>query len=196
MDVVPPNIQVLTVKPKHALAVPIVTARLELRPFRETDNHSIAQLLADPEATKYIGDVRSREVAAESVRIMRDAFTARGWGTLAVVSRGGGACLGYCGVRPLAHTPEVEIAFALKRECWNLGYATEAAAASMDAAFSTLGLGSIVATVYPENRASLRVLAKLGMTPESEVFGHWPMNTALLFRISQDQWFNARRRPK
>ena len=114
MDVVPSNIQVLTIKPKHAFVVPILTARLELRPFRETDIHSIAQLLADPEATKYIGDVRSGEVAAEFVRIMRDAFAARGWGTLAVVSRGTDDCHGYCGVRPLAHTPEVEIAFALK----------------------------------------------------------------------------------
>lgn len=196
MDVVPSNLQVLGIKPKHAFVVPILTARLELRPFRETDIHSIAQLLADPEATKYIGDVRSGQVAAESVRIMRDAFAARGWGTLAVVSRGTGDCHGYCGVRPLAHTPEVEIAFALKRECWNLGYATEAAAASMDAAFTTLGIGSIVATVYPENRASLRVLTKLGMTPESEVFGHWPMNTALLFRIKKDQWLNARQRSR
>ena len=59
--------------------MPILTSRLELRPFRETDVHSIAQLLADPEATKYIGDVRSREAAAESVRLMRDAFASRGW---------------------------------------------------------------------------------------------------------------------
>lgn len=189
-----PSVQALTTNLKNAMSVPILTSRLELRPFLETDVDSIAQLLADPEVTKYIGDVRSRAAAAESVRLMCDAFASRGWGTLAVVPGGRSDCIGYCGVRPLAHTSEVEIAFALKQDCWNLGYATEAAAASMDATFKALRIGSIVATVYPDNKASLRVLAKLGMTLESEVFGHWPMNTALLFRIKRREWPGLRLR--
>jgi RimJ/RimL family protein N-acetyltransferase len=178
----------LLLDPKHAIPVPIVTARLELRPFRESDIDGIAHLLADREATRFIGSVKSREVAAQSVRTMRDAFAARGWGTLAVVPRGKHDCIGYCGVRPLPHTAEVEVAFALQQEFWNQGYATEAAAASLDAAFNYLGTKTIVATVYADNKASLRVLAKLGMTFESEVFGHWPMATALLFAIENGKW--------
>jgi RimJ/RimL family protein N-acetyltransferase len=173
---------------KHSIPVPIVTARLELRPFRELDTEGIARLLADSEATRFIGNMRSREAAAESVGIMRDAFAARGWGTLAVLPRGKQDCVGYCGVRPLPCTAEIEVAFALQQAYWNLGYATEAAAASIDAAFNNLGIKSIVATVYPENKASLRVLEKLGMTFESEVFGHWPMTAALLFRVEIKQW--------
>jgi [ribosomal protein S5]-alanine N-acetyltransferase len=172
----------------HAIPVPILTTRLELRPFRDSDTDGIAQLLADREATKYIGNVKPPEAAAASVRVMRDAFAARGWGSLAVARHGNDACIGYCGVRPLAHTAEVEIAFALQQKCWNLGYATEAATAAMDSAFTNLGIESVVATVYPENKASLRVLAKLGMTFESEVFGHWPMTTALLFRVLRHDW--------
>ena len=170
----------------QVLPTPIVTNRLELRPFRESDIDGIADLLADREATQFIGNVKSREAAAQSVIVMRDAFAARGWGTLAVVPVGTSTCIGYCGVRPLPHTAEVEIAFALQRDYWNLGFATEAAAASMKAAFEYLGVNSIVATVYPENKASLRVLTKLGMNFESEVFGHWPMTTALLFRASRE----------
>jgi RimJ/RimL family protein N-acetyltransferase len=120
---------------------------------------------------------------------MRDAFAARGWGTLAVIPRGESECVGYCGARPLAHTAEIEIAFALQQRCWNRGYATEAAAASIDAVFNSLRIRSIVATVYPDNKPSLRVLDKLGMTLESEVFGHWPMTTALLFRVHAEKWF-------
>jgi ribosomal-protein-alanine N-acetyltransferase len=172
----------------RAIPVPIVTARLELRPFLESDIDGIARLLSDREATKFIGSVKSREAAAESVRVMRDAFAARGWGTLAVLLHGRADCVGYCGVRPLSHTAEVEIAFALRQDCWNLGYATEAATASIDSAFKNLGIKSIVATVYPENKASLRVLEKLGLTFESEVFGHWPNTTAWLFRIERDAW--------
>ena len=166
----------------------IMTSRLELRPFSESDTDGIASLLADSETTRFIGNTKSREAAAESVRAMRDAYATRGWGTLAVVPRGTQECVGYCGVRPLAHTEEIEVAFALQRRCWNLGYATEAAAASIDAAFEHLRVKSLVATVYPDNKASLRVLGKLGMTPEAHVFGHWPQSTALLFRVTEEKW--------
>jgi len=172
----------------RSIPVPIVTARLELRPFQETDIDGIVLLLTDREATRFIGDVRTREAAADSVRAMRDAHASRGWGTLAVILRSNRDCVGYCGVRPLPHTAEVEVAFALQRRCWNLGYATEAATASIEAAFKCLEIGSIVATVYPDNKASIRVLTKLGMRFDSEVFGHWPMNTALLYRIDQEAW--------
>ena len=173
---------------KRAIPVPILMTRLELRPFQDSDIDGIVQLLTDREATRFIGDVRTPEAAAESVRLMRDAHASRGWGTLAVILRENGDCLGYCGVRPLPHTIEVEVAFALQRRYWNLGYATEAASASIDAAFNGLEVESIVATVYPENRASIRVLTKLGMQFDSEVFGHWPMNTALLYRINREAW--------
>jgi RimJ/RimL family protein N-acetyltransferase len=174
------------------MEIPILTPRLQLRPFQVSDVDGIAELLADREATKFIGSVKPRHAAAESVSVMRDAFAARGWGTLAVIPRDKQRCVGYCGVRPLPHTSEIEIAFALQQQCWNQGYATEAAAASIDAAFKTLRIKSIVATVYPENKPSLRVLEKLGMTLECEVFGHWPMTVALLFRLDAERWLESR----
>lgn len=175
---------------KCSIPVPLTTRRLRLRPFEESDIDGIAALLADPEATRFIGNVRSRAAAAESVRVMRDAFSARGWGTLGVLTHEKPDCIGYCGVRPLPQTSELEIAFALRQDCWNLGYATEAAMASIDAAFNHLSIESIVATVYPENQASRRVLEKLGLTFEREVFGWWPNATALLYRIERQQWHN------
>ena len=193
MTSIDPAVQhMLNTTAKCEIRVPILTPRLELRPFNESDIEGIASLLADREATRFIGGVKSREVAADSVRSMRDAFAARGWGTLAVVQRGEERCVGYCGVRPLPHTAEIEIAFALQQRCWNRGFATEAASASIDAAFTSLQIRSIVATVYPDNKPSLRVLEKLGMKLESEVFGHWPMTTALLFRIQAEKWLQQR----
>jgi len=193
MTSIDPAVQhMLNTTAKCEIRVPILTPRLELRPFNESDIEGIASLLADREATRFIGGVKSREIAADSVRSMRDAFAARGWGTLAVVQRGEERCVGYCGVRPLPHTAEIEIAFALQQRCWNRGFATEAASASIDAAFTSLQIRSIVATVYPDNKPSLRVLEKLGMKLESEVFGHWPMTTALLFRIQAEKWVQQR----
>jgi RimJ/RimL family protein N-acetyltransferase len=173
---------------KFSLPVPIITPRLELRPFIDSDVDSIVRLLTNSMATQFIGGNVSAEAAANLVSRMGEAFRTRGWGTLAVTSKGRSACIGYCGVRPLALTTNVEIAFALDPSCWNLGYATEAARACIDASFLTLGLGSIVATVYPDNAASCRVLTKLGLVPSGRVFGIWPRDTALLFRIDRSAW--------
>jgi RimJ/RimL family protein N-acetyltransferase len=170
------------------LPIPIRTARLELRPFRETDIARMADLLADPIVTQYIGGPQSGSEVAKTVIRMRDRFAARGWGTLAVVPLEEDGCVGYCGVRPLTHTADVEVAFALQQRCWRLGYATEAAVASIDATFHCIGVESIVATVYPQNTASCRVLAKLGMKQQPSVFGIWPRESALLYRIRREEW--------
>jgi ribosomal-protein-alanine N-acetyltransferase len=173
---------------ERRLPVPIWTERLELRPFNMSDTESIARLLGNPLVTQFTGGALSPEDAAKAVARMTDAFLTRGWGTLAVVPKGEEACVGYCGVRPLACTPDVEIAFALDPSCWNRGYATEAARACIGTAFEYLDFGSIVATVYPDNTASRRVLTKLGLTQRSHVFGHWPRHHALLFRIERATW--------
>jgi RimJ/RimL family protein N-acetyltransferase len=164
------------------------TARLVLRPFVAEDTDSIAALLSDPKAAQWIGGMKSQVEARESVLRMRDAFTQRGWGTLAVVPVDHGICVGYCGVRPLVCTPDVELAFALERSWWGNGYATEAATAALDAAFCSLRCESVVGTVYPENLASRRVLEKLGLRFEKEVFGYWPRELALLLRVTRKEW--------
>jgi ribosomal-protein-alanine N-acetyltransferase len=179
---------------KTSLPVPIVTPRLELRPFVDSDADSIIRLLSNSVATQFIGGNVSAEGSAKLVSRMGEAFRTRGWGTLAVVPKDRSACVGYCGVRPLALTTDVEIAFALDPSCWNLGYATEAARACIDANFKTLGFGSIVATVYPDNVASCRVLTKLGLVTVGKVFAIWPREYALLFRIDRNAWDSRRAR--
>ena len=170
------------------LAVPIGTARLELRPFEAADIPTMVTLLSDPEATRWIGGVKSEHEAACSVIRMRDIFNTRGWGTLAVHLPEAEQCVGYCGVRPLPHTGDLEIAFGFLKPYWNQGYATEASAACIDATFGNLGVDSIVATVYPGNDRSLAVLRKLNMRQERTVFGQWPESVALLFRVTRDEW--------
>jgi ribosomal-protein-alanine N-acetyltransferase len=180
-------VDVLCASPAR-IEVPCITDRLELRPFREVDIEDFSGLMADQEATKFIGGPKSLEAAADAVRYMRDAFAARGWGTLAVVQRTDNACIGYCGVRPLLNTPHVELAFAFGRVSWNRGYATEASQASLDLAFRCLPVESVFATVYPDNRASIRVLTKLGMSLHGPIFGAWPQNSALLYRLERSSW--------
>lgn len=164
------------------------TDRLLLRPFSVEDADGLARVLSDSEVAQFIGGPKSYEEARDSAIRMRDAFRQRGWGTLAVILPDAARCIGYCGVRPLSCTPDVELAFALERSCWGKGYATEAASAVLDAAFVCLRFESVVGTVYPENVASQRVLAKLGLKFERKVFGYWPRDEAWLLRVHRNDW--------
>jgi RimJ/RimL family protein N-acetyltransferase len=164
------------------------TDRLLLRPFVADDGDGLARVLSDNDAAQFIGGPKSRDEARDSATRMGDSFAQRGWGTLAVVPLEIGTCIGYCGVRPLSCTPDVELAFALERSYWRRGFATEAAAASLDAAFRFLRFDSVVGTVYPDNIASRRVLEKLGFAFERRVFGFWPRDEAWLFRVKKGDW--------
>jgi RimJ/RimL family protein N-acetyltransferase len=59
------------------------------------------------------------------------------------------------------HGPEVEVGYGLVREAWGWGFATE----SLQGLLAELDPGIAVrASIQPENKASLRVVAKCGFT--------------------------------
>jgi RimJ/RimL family protein N-acetyltransferase len=72
----------------------------------------------------------------------------------------------------IAGRPEIELGYRLARLAWGRGYATEAAHAVRDLAFTTLGLKRLIAMIDPANGASIRVAEKIGMQYEKDiVFG-------------------------
>ncbi len=72
--------------------------------------------------------------------------------------------IGFCGFDHLWGGAEIEIGYWLAPEYWGKGLATEAAQAVMQYGKERLGLQQIVAVAQPANRASIRVMEKLGMT--------------------------------
>jgi RimJ/RimL family protein N-acetyltransferase len=70
---------------------------------------------------------------------------------------------GCCGLRPYRPEDKVlEMGFQLRPEHWGKGLASEAAAAVVDYAFERAGVLALSAGHHPENRASQRVLEKIG----------------------------------
>lgn len=59
--------------------------------------------------------------------------------------------------------------YALGREAWGHGLATEAAARVVEHAFDALDLDRVIALVVPENAASSRVLEELGARPDGAI---------------------------
>ena len=97
-----------------------------------------------------------------------------GFGWRAAVERASGTPIGLIalnraeGAAPGLADDDFEVGWWLDPAAWGNGYASEGARAIVDEAFTRLGAPSVVARVQPENAASLRVAAALGLTLEYE----------------------------
>jgi [ribosomal protein S5]-alanine N-acetyltransferase len=150
----------------------ILTQRLALRPFTLQEGEALMRVFGDAQVMRFGDGPQSRAWVEDWLRACQEHYAARGYGPYAVTEQRTGELLGYCG---LTYFPdvngrsEVELGYRLARAAWGQGYATEAALAVRDAAFSSLKLQRLVSIIDPGNTASIRVAEKLGMRCEAEV---------------------------
>lgn len=146
----------------------IETDRLILRPFDPGDLDGLAAILADPDVTRYLpgGRPRTREQTKTTLHFIIGHWEQHGFGWWAVNPKTGRELIGWCGLKLLDSTGEVEVLYLFARRHWGLGYATEAGAASLRYGFEALKLDRIIALAVPENAASRRVMEKMGMQYE------------------------------
>ena len=158
--------------------------RLLLRPLSLHDLDVFAAFYADPEVMRYLGAGRtlSRDETEASLGRMLRSFEVDGFGQLAVERAEDGELIGRCGflvwdAETLTPTTEaeavgpteLEIGYALGREFWGQGYATEAATAVRNHALRSMRRTRLIAFIRPGNLASARVAEKLGMRHERDV---------------------------
>ena len=138
------------------------TLRLIVRRLTEGDIEELITVHADADAMRFVGDGEplSRERCAEWVEVTRRNYATRGYGMTALVLRETGEVVGFCGLVHPGGQPGAELKYALKRTFWGRGLATEAAYAMLDYGVRELGLSKVIATIYPDNIASERVLRK------------------------------------
>jgi ribosomal-protein-alanine N-acetyltransferase len=151
--------------------MPIVeTARLRLRPFTPADIAALAPIYGDPDVMRYMrtGNPAPRERVQFVIDYYIRYWQEHPFGLWAVERRDNCAVIGQCGLFHLDNTPEVEVAYLLAKAAWGRGFATEAAAAGLRYGFETADLDRIVAVVRPQNIASQRVLAKIGLHYERD----------------------------
>jgi [ribosomal protein S5]-alanine N-acetyltransferase len=88
-----------------------------------------------------------------------------GYGLFAVCLRANDRLIGDCGLELMEVSGEqvAELGYDFRRDYWNQGYATEAACAVRDFAFSVLRLPKLVSLIQPGNPASERVAQKTGL---------------------------------
>lgn len=146
----------------------IETARLVLRRWRRSDAAPFAAMGRDAEVMRFLGPPLSRADSAAAARRQNALIDAIGYGFWAIERRADGAFLGFCGLKPgPEETPIVglmEIGWRLRRDAWGLGYAREAAAASLAWGWANTAVNHIYAITVQANARSWGLMERLGMT--------------------------------
>jgi RimJ/RimL family protein N-acetyltransferase len=140
------------------------TERLYLRQWVPDDWVRFKPLLIDPRVTQYVPERDWTDERIQSkIREYTQQSSTRGWTLWPVIHRADSRFIGFCGFGD-EDSSEVGIGWRLLPEYWGQGLATEAAAATLQHGFSTWGFPIVSAHAQTPNKASIRVMEKIGMT--------------------------------
>ncbi|MBT8266292.1 MAG: GNAT family N-acetyltransferase, partial [Bacteroidia bacterium] len=123
------------------------------------------KLYSDPEVQKYTGEpvVTSLEEMKKAIELRILNYKKYGYGRWATVLKNGNQFVGWAGLAYLPEFDEVDLGYRFFPEYWGSGLATEASRAILNYGFDVLKLDRIVAIAMKENKASIRVMEKVGM---------------------------------
>ncbi len=176
----------------------LATARLLLRPLRETDAHAVYAIRSDPEVMRYHSSGPWTSLEPARALIARDT-AAMACGEhlrlgLTLNEDGPDATLiGSCCLFHLDRANRrAEIGYELHRSVWGLGYMQEALQALLQFAFSSMTLNRIEADIHPDNLASARTLERLGFLREGLLRERWivegEVSDTAMYGLLQRDW--------
>ncbi|MGB7305785.1 MAG: GNAT family N-acetyltransferase [Burkholderiaceae bacterium] len=129
----------------------ILTDRLLLRTFCESDVPAYSRIRAKPEVVQWLpggadAAANAQKVAERAVSIFDDGWRNGGHAPWAVVERENGQLIGHLGLRVLPElNHETELLDMIDSDHWGRGYATEGAIAALGFGFAELALPFVIA---------------------------------------------------
>ncbi|HRC85523.1 MAG TPA: GNAT family N-acetyltransferase [Thermoanaerobaculia bacterium] len=170
----------------------LLTPRLRLRSFRESDLDAYAEMCADPEVAEFLGGPLDRVESWRHMAMILGHWQLRGFGLWAAELRASGELVGRLGCWRPEGWPALEVGWSLARKFWGQGLAHEGAEASLRFAFENLAVDRVVSLIHPKNVRSIALAERLGERPvgEAEVRGH----RLTVYALEAEAW-RARPRP-
>lgn len=176
----------------------IHTDRCLLRQWKHTDYTDFAQLNNDPDVMEFFPERLESDASNAMANKIQTLIECQGWGFWALEIPHLTSFAGFVGlhhVKPeLPCAPSVEIGWRLAKSYWGKGYATEAALACLQYAFSSLKLPEVVSFTATLNTRSQQVMDRIGMVNTGNNFLHpdvqesHPLQEHVLFKITREQW--------
>jgi len=179
---------------------PVETDRLTLRPFIAADFEAMYAMRSDPEVARYLyQEPLSPEETRDSLtrKIASTAWASEGdWLGAAVVERASSLTIGDVALHWVSERDRTaEIGFTFDPRWQGKGFATEAAGALVDWAFTEAGMHRVIGRTEARNAASARVLEKLGMRREAHLVenewikGEW--QSEFVYAVLEHEWSGA-----
>lgn len=188
-----------TLPSQEELSLPLLTPRLILRDFRETDFDDIHAYGSDPEVCRYMpwGPNTLEDTAQALSRMKAQAgIWPRMELGLGIELAAEGRLIGSIALHLRdANHRTVEMGYCLHRDYWGQGLMSEAAWGLADAGFRRFGLHRIYATCDVRNTGSWTVMEKVGMRREGllrqdrHVKGGW--RDTYLYAVLAAEWGGA-----
>ena len=141
------------------------TPRLILRRFTLADAPLLVQLNSNPKVLKYLNEpplVTDEQALLILNTIILPQYK-NNLGRWALHLKTTNEFIGWCGLKYLIETDEIDLGYRLMQNFWNYGYAYEAAKHTLDYGFNQVHLNTIIGRAHIENMASLKILQKIGM---------------------------------
>lgn len=160
---------------KPALAFPLVTERLELRPHRAEDARALREIYGRDEVARYLlenpwdAEYAKRQVAERLAKTGLDTEAE----ALSLVVEREGRIIGVVELWMEGGDELAEIGWVFSPEAGGKGYATEAVATLLDLGFDHYGLHRVVAQMDGRNEAAARLAERLGMIREGYLRSNW-----------------------
>jgi len=151
--------------------IQIETKRLILRAITQLDAQDFFELDSNPKVHQYLGNkpVITIEESRAMIDTILEQYKTNGIGRLAVIDKNTKLFIGWSGLKYEQNLRSefdyYDIGYRLKEQFWGMGYATEAAIASLDYGFKDLQLKEICAAAHMNNIGSNTILKKIGMKP-------------------------------
>lgn len=143
----------------------IESTRLFLRKMSQSDFNALCKILQDEEVMyAYEGAFSDKEVQEWLDRqIMR--YKTDGFGLYAVILKENGEMIGQCGLtfQDFNGNQVLEVGYLFQKAYWHKGYATEAARACKEYAFTVLDADEVYSIIRDTNIPSQKVAERNGM---------------------------------
>lgn len=171
------------------------TPRLILRKVELADARDMFEYANDPEVARYVGWAAHRTIqeTKEFIQFIIGLYKSAQIAPWGIEFKESGRFIGTIGFHYwLTEHRRAELGYAIGREFWGQGFATEAVQRLLDFGFNEMNLHRIEARCEPPNVASQRVLEKCGMTYEGLLRDHMYAKGAFcnlkLYSILKPEW--------
>jgi ribosomal-protein-alanine N-acetyltransferase len=149
----------------------VETERLRLRMYTPEDADEQFRITSDEEFRRHFPAhffKPTRDRALVGIGRILEHWNLLGFGYWVVELKEEARMVGYCGLRRLMPTNEIELLYGIERGQWGRGLTTEAARASLRFGFEQMKFDRIMAVTDPLNKGSRRVMEKSGMKHERD----------------------------